>query len=75
MAKNAMPKSFTENMEWVDWKSTLVNFMKSQPGRNGVNLNYVVRDNQVTFIRTNTNFPYNYDNRALLTGRAFSSDT
>ena len=43
MAKSARPKNFTEKMKWSDWKATLINFLKSQPGRNGVPLDYVIR--------------------------------
>ena len=45
ISMNAMPKSSAKKMEWMDRKSTHVIFMKSQPGRNGVPLHYVVRDN------------------------------
>ena len=31
-AKNSMRKSFTKKIEWMDWKSTLVNFLNLQPG-------------------------------------------
>ena len=75
MAKNFMPNIFTENMEWMDWKATLVNFLKSQPGRNGSPLNYVVRNNQGTVIRNNSNLLDDYSDRATLTGGAFSSNT
>ena len=72
MAKNEMPKSFTHKMEWMEWASTLLDFLKLQPRRNGVPLNYVVRDNEATITRTNANFLDNYIDRTLLTGRAFS---
>ena len=58
----------------MDWKDTLVNFLKSQLGRNGPPLNYVLMDNQGTFIKTNTNFLEDYFDRALLKGIAFSSN-
>jgi hypothetical protein len=35
MLKSAMPKNFTEKMNWADWKGTFVNFLKTQPGRHG----------------------------------------
>ena len=68
MAKNFMPNIFTEKMEWMDWKATLANFLKSQPGRNGSPLNYVVRNNQGTVIRNNSNLLDDYSDRATLTG-------
>ena len=74
MANNDMPKSFTKKMDWMDWKAIIVNSLKSQPGRNGVPLNYFVGDNQGTVIRTNTNFLDDYVNRAPFPRRAFSSN-
>ena len=67
MANNSMTKNFTEKMEWMDWKSTLINFLKSQPGRNGVPLNYVIRYNVAAIIQTNTNFIDCYVDRTPLT--------
>ena len=75
ISMNAMPKSSTKKMEWMDRKSTLVIFIKSQPGINGVPLNYVVRDNEATITRPNANFLENYVDRTLLTGRAVYSNT
>ena len=74
MANNEMPKSFTEKMEFMDWKPTLVNFLKSQPGRNGVPLNCVVRDNEATIIRPNANFLYKYVDRKFFIGIDLSYD-
>ena len=58
----------------MNCKYTLVKFLKLQPGRNGVPLNCVVRDNEATITRPNTNFLYDYVYRTLLVGRSFSSD-
>ena len=74
ISMNTMPKSSTKKMEWMDRKSTLVIFMKLQPGRNGVPLNYVVRDNEAPITRPNANSLENYINRTLLTGIVVYSD-
>lgn len=74
MTKTAILKNFTEKMKWIDWKSTLVNFLQSQPGRNGVPLSYVVRDNLAPLQVQNVSFLDDYVDRALLTGRAFATD-
>ena len=42
MAKSARPTTFTEKMKWSDWKVTLVNFLKSQLGCNGVPLREMI---------------------------------
>jgi len=44
MSKAAMPQPFTDKSRWEDWKITFYNFLKTQPGRNGVPLAYIVRD-------------------------------
>ena len=74
MANKSIPKNFTENMEWMYWKATVINFLKSQPGKNGVPLDYVIRDNVVAIVRTNTKFIDDYVDRNPLTGRVFNSD-
>ena len=68
MAKNSMLKTFTENMEWVEWKATLINFLKSQLGRNSVHLNCVTRDNVAVIVLTNTKYLDDYVDRTPLTG-------
>ena len=74
MAKNAMPNSFTVKMEWIEWTSTLVKFLKSQPGRILVPLNYVVRYNEATTTIPNSSFLDNYVNRKFSTVRYFLSN-
>ena len=68
-SKNSIPKKFTENMEWMDCKATLFNFLKSQPGRNGVPLNYIIRDNVDAIVPTKAKFLDDYVDRTPLIGR------
>ena len=72
--ETALPKTFTEKMKWNDWKTTLIGFLCTQPGRNGVPLSYIVRDNTTALIRTNADFLYDYVDQAPLTGTAFIMD-
>ena len=58
----------------MDWKATLINFLKYQPGRNGVLLKYFIRDNVASIVRTNTNFIDDYVDRTPLTGRVFNTN-
>ena len=58
----------------MDWKATLINSIKSQPGRNGVPLNYIIRDNVAAIVRTNTNFLDDYVYRTPLSGRVSSAN-
>ena len=69
-----MPKNSTENMEWMELKATLINFLKFQPGRNGVPLNYVTRDNVAAIVRTNTIFLDDCIDRTPLTGKNFNAN-
>ncbi len=73
-AKTTLPKQFTEKMKWMDWKDSFLNFLRTQPGRNGVPLSYIVRDNQQPIIRANQEFLDTYIDQAPLTGDAFISD-
>lgn len=75
MAKSARLKNFTEKMKWMDWKLMLINFLRTQPGRNGVPLNYVIWDSKNPVIRNNVNFLDDYVDRALLAGRPYQTDT
>ena len=69
-----MPKTSIENMNCIDWKVTLINFLKYPPRRNLVPLNYVVRDNVNPITRNNPNFLYDYANINLLQGKVFNHD-
>ena len=73
MAKNYTPKSFKEIGEWIDWKATLINFLKYQPGRNVVPLSYVIRNKITPTIGGNLNFLDDSINIALTTGRFLPS--
>ena len=75
MLKSAMPKNFTEKMKWDEWKNTLQSFFRTQPGRYGIPLSYVIRDNDLPLIRNNNDFLDEYVDRAPLEGRAFIMDS
>lgn len=38
-AKTALPKQFTEQTKWWDWKGSFINLLRTQPGCKGVPLN------------------------------------
>ena len=40
----ALPKQFKGDSKWLDWKGSFINFLCTQPGRDGVPLNYIIRD-------------------------------
>ena len=74
MTKSAGPKNFTEKMKWSDWTSTLINFFKSQPGRNGVPLDYVIHNDVNPMGGNVVSFLQDYSNWAPLQGNAFNHD-
>ena len=61
-------------MEWINWKVMLINFLKSQPLRNGVPLNYVLHDNFNPIVRKNPNLLDDYSDITLLQGIVFTCD-
>ena len=74
MLKSAFRKPFKEEMKWIDWKSSLISFLRTQPGRSKVPLSYVIRDNDLPIHRENPDFMDDYIDRASLTGNAFNVD-
>lgn len=75
LIENAKPKDFDEKMKWDEWKPTFINFLRAIPGRNGVPLKYVVRDDIAPLAGVAyTDFIDEYVDNAPLTGPAFTID-
>ena len=74
VSESAKPSQFTDTTKWLDWFPTLVNFLKNLPGRNGVPLVYVIRDNDDANIVPGVEMLDDYINRAPLEGEAFTID-
>lgn len=74
MVKSAKPAPFTSDMLWADWHPTFLNFLRSIPGRDGVPLKYVCRDNDAPIRQAQVNFLDDYVLQAPITGEAFESD-
>ena len=71
----AKPIKFKETSKWEDWYPTFLNFLRSIPGRNGVPLSYVCRDNdQPAGYDTNLDFIENYIHKTPLYGEAYMVD-
>ena len=71
----AKPIKFKETMKWDNWNPTFLNFLKAIPGRNGVPLSYVCRENEQALpYDPNVDNLENYINQAPLYGDAFSTD-
>lgn len=75
IAEAAKPVKFKENMRWEDWSPTFINFLRAQPGRNGIPLSYICRDyDQPLAYNPNLDFIENYILQAPLYGEAFTTD-
>ena len=71
----AKPIKFKETMKWDDWNPTFLNFLKAIPGRNGVPLSYICRENQQPLPHDpNAEYLENYINQAPLHGDAYVTD-
>lgn len=75
MSDAAKPKDFSANIKWSDWKPTLINYLRLIPGRDGVPLSYVVRENAVPDQSPKTDFLAEYIAAAPLVGDAYPIDT
>lgn len=69
------PQLFTNDMKWSDWAPTFVGFLAQIPGRNGVGLDYVVRENPNSDPTPRQNFLEEYVAMAPLHGPAFVNDS
>lgn len=78
-AKNNMeaakPKDFKDPVKWEDWKPTFLNYLRTIPGRNGVPLKYICRENDAPNPLPNRNFLDDYIAMAPLHGEAYDMDT
>ena len=50
------PKAFTKEVKWTDWASSFENYLRAIPGRTGVPLSYVIRENNVANPDLNVDF-------------------
>ena len=63
-----------DKTEWDDWKPTFEKFLRAIPGRNGVPLLYVIRENDAAVLNVNADMLQDCIDRAPLTGDVFQSD-
>ena len=73
-ASTALPKTFTDKIKWLDWRDTFIMFLRTQPGRNGVPLSYIIRKNEEQVLGNNVEFLDDYANMAPMNGPAFAAD-
>ena len=74
ITSTAKPEAFTEKMKWEEWNPIFLNFLRAIPGRDGIPLKYVVRENEAPVHIIDIDFIDDYVNRAPLHGDAFNND-
>lgn len=68
------PIVLKNDVKWIEWKPTLVNYLNRIPGRDGVPLSYVVRQNELPDFTNRAYFLDMYVYTAPLRGDAFDID-
>lgn len=74
MSEAAKPTKFTSDTRWEDWAPTLLNYLRSIPGRDGVPLKYICRKDDAPDPTPCNDFLDEYVNMAPLTGEAYTID-
>ena len=64
----------TKKVKWEGWAPTLINYVGAIPGRGGVTLKCIIRENDLTDLTPNKDFIDDYVNNATLMGEAFTID-
>ena len=74
LSEAAKPEKFSKEMIWDDWSNTFINYIRSIPGRDGVPLQYIIRDNETADPTPNEDFLDDYIMNAPLNGGSFIID-
>jgi len=74
LAEAAKPEKFKESTKWEDWKPTFLNYIRAMPGRDGIPLKYICRENDESRFEANEDFLDDYIDRAPLTGDSYVID-
>lgn len=74
ISEAAKPEKFTNETKWEDWSITFLGYLRSLPGRDGVPLKYVCRNNPNPDPTPHQDFLDNYVSMAPLAGKAFTID-
>ena len=69
------PEQFNDKMKWIDWYTTLINFLTKLSVRNGVPLSYLCRPTKVQAKAAYNYFIDEYVAKAPQVGQEFTTDT
>jgi hypothetical protein len=75
LSEAAKPEKFKETTKWEDWKPTFLNYIRSIPGRDGVPLKYVCRDDDNPDPTPHEDFLDDYVAMAPLFGDSYAIDS
>ena len=75
LAEAAKPEKFKETIKWEDWKPTFINYIRAIPGRDGVPLKYICRENDEPDGTLHEDFLDDYVAMAPLDGDSYAIDT
>jgi hypothetical protein len=76
LSEAAKPDKFKESTKWEDWKPTFINYLRSIPGRDGIPLKYICRENDAAEpLIVNDDFLDDYVANAPLEGDSYAIDT
>ena len=75
IATTAKPEKFSKDIKWDDWAPSFINFLRAIPGRDGIPLKYVIRENENPDPTPNVDFLDDYVMNAPLNGASFATDS
>ena len=70
----AKPEKLTKDIRWDDWYPSFQNYLRAIPGRNGIPLLYVIRDDDEPNDMAKEDYLDEYVLRAKLSGEAYIAD-
>ena len=63
-----------KTFKWEDWSPTFMKYVREIPGRDGLPLKYIIRDNDFTNLTPNKDFLDEYVNNTSIQGESFTID-
>ena len=74
ISKAAKPVRSMKEVKWEDWAPTFMNYVRAIPGRDGVPLKYIIRDNDFSNLTPNKDLRDDNVNNSSLQGGSFTID-
>ena len=74
ISKAAKSVILTKQVKWEYWAPKFMNYVREIPGRDGVPLKYIIRENNFSNLTPNKDLLYDYVNNTRLQGKSFTID-